>query len=346
MKKIFKVIGKIIIYFLLFTTLLTGFVVISRKRNGSEIEEVLAYKNHPKWGEIYNLSPKNISVQKRKFNEGSIRGYHHIPSDILHKGVVIVFGGSDGGMYENMSNYISSDGYEVVSVIYFGEEGQAKQGESIPLEIYEEVYDYIQTNCKNSDTITVVGASQGAQLTLLLSTYYDSINNIVLIAPTAHVWGHDGLFEETTSFWSYGGKEIEYLNGKRGVVSTVRTLTDLVLNKPQEQLIFNNAQMKKTTNLEEARIKVENTDARILIFYGGDDRMLDAKCASEVIREHAKNEIVIHGYENAGHAFGSESIIDAGSGGIRLNGGDLDSNIEAELDSKRILLETLELWHK
>lgn len=346
MKRLFKKIGKIIIYLLAFIILLTGFIIVSRNINGAKVEKELAYKTHPKWDRIYDPSPQNISVQKRRFNEGSIKGYHHIPNDIRHKGVIITFGGSGGGMYENISNYLSSDGYEVVSVIYFGEEGQPQLGESIPLEIYEEIYRFVQTNCKNTEIITLVGGSQGAQLALLLSTYYDSIDNVVLVAPTAYTWGHYDFFKDKVSFWTYNGKEVEYLNGKLGFFSIAQTITDLVLNKPQDQLRFVNSEFKNSSNLEESRIKVEKSYAKILIFYGGDDRMLDAKSSSNVIEQYAKNEIIVKGYENAGHAFGSERIIQDEIGGLRLNGGDLDSNIEADLDSKRLLLETLERWHK
>ena len=111
MKKVFKKIGKIIIYLLLFTTLLTGFILVVRKINQSKIDKVeLAYITHPRRSEIYRLSPKNIGVIKKKFNEGYIRGYHHIPHDIQHKGVVITFGGSEGSMNEYMANDLSRGG--------------------------------------------------------------------------------------------------------------------------------------------------------------------------------------------------------------------------------------------
>lgn len=344
MKKVFKIIGKIIIYFLLFTTLLTGFIVISRKVNQSKIDkEVLAYKNHPRKSEMYRLSPENIRVIKKKFNEGYIRGFHHIPNDIRHKGVVITFGGSEGGMNEYYSNYLSSDGYEVVAVYYFGQKGQPESLERVPLEIYEEIYSYIKTNCENSDTITIVGASKGAELALLLSTYYDSVDNLVLFAPSSYVSKANPLIE--VSPWTYEGKELEYLNGKVGVIRFFQRMVGVLLNKPDEQYIYKNVIAKNSTNLEESRIKVENSNAKILIFYGEDDKLGDAKSYSNIIKEYAKNEIIIHGYENVGHVFGGSTIVKYGYN-YRLLGGDIDSNIKADLDSKRILLETLELWHK
>ncbi len=346
MKKVFKVMLKVIIYLLILTTLITSFIIVSRNNNQAKInEELLAYKSHPKLNEMDKLSPENIGFQKKKIIEGSLRGFHYIPNDIRHKGVIVTFGGSDGGSFEYISNYLSSDGYEVIAVTYFGEKGQPEQGESVQLEIYEDIYTYIKENCNNGEIITLFGASKGAQLTLLLSTYYDSIDNVVLMAPTSYALGIKKLGKETTANWTYDGKDIEYLNGKRGIIPIIRSLTNLLLNKPHDQLIFVNSEFKNSTNLEESRIKVENTNAKILIFYGGDDRMLDAKSSSSIIKENAKNEIIIYGYENAGHVFASASAIKI-DGVVRLNGGDLDANIEADLDSKRVLLETLELWHK
>lgn len=343
MKK-FKTTSKIIICLLLVSILLLGFIIVSRKNNQAIIdEELLSYKNHPKLNEISKLSPKNIGGIKKKYIGEYMRGFHHIPHDIQHKGVVITFGGSEGSMYEHMANYLSSDGYEVVSVYYFGQKGQSEHDQSIPIEIYEEIYSYIIENCSNTDIITVLGVSKGAKLALLMSTYYDTIDNVVLFAPSSHVLGATNLNE--VSEWTYNGEELEYLNGTT-VVAMLKGLINLVLNKPYDQLTLMNTKFKKSTNLEDARIKVEKSSAKILIFYGEDDRMTDAKSASRIIEGYAKNQVIIHGYENVGHAFGTPRIINIDTYINLLNGGDLDSNIEADLDSKRVLLETLERWHK
>ena len=343
MKK-FKTTSKIIICLLLISILLITFVIASRKNNQAIIDkELLAYKNHPGLSEISKPSPKNIGGIKKKYIGEYMRGFHHIPHDIQHKGVIVTFGGSEGSMYEHMANYLSSDGDEVVSVYYFGQKGQSEHDQSIPIEIYEEIYSYIIENCSNTDTITVLGVSKGAKLALLMATYYDTIDNVVLFAPSSHVLGATNLNAE--SEWTYNGEELEYLNGTT-VISMLKGFINLVLNKPYDQLMLMKTKFKNSTNLEDARIKVEKSSAKMLIFYGEDDRMTDAKSASKIIEEYARNQVIIHGYENVGHAFGSPSIIDINTFINILNGGDLDSNIEADLDSKRILLETLDNWHR
>ncbi|NLY47064.1 MAG: hypothetical protein GX053_13900 [Tissierella sp.] len=241
-----------------------------------------------------------------------------------------------------MSDYLCSDGYEVLAVSYFGLNGQSESLERVPVEIYEEIYSYIKENCQNSDTITVLGFSKGTELALLMSTYYDTIDNLVLFGPLAHVSKPNHLAE--VSPWTYDGKELDYLDGKFGARGYSQAVISVLLNKPYDQRISMTAELKNSTNLEEARIKVENSSAKILIFYGGDDRAYDAKLNSDIIKEHAKSEVIIHGYENAGHTFAN--VIEKYGHNYRLFGGDIDSNIEADLDSKRILLETLELWHK
>lgn len=145
--------------------------------------------------------------------------------------------------------------------------------------------------------------------------------------------------------WTYDGKELDYLSGKFGLIRFFQVAAGVLLNKPHDQRMYKNATTKNSTNLEEARIKVENSNTKILIFYGEDDRAYDDKLYSNIIKEYAKNEIIIHGYENAGHSFSGEPVIKHGNINM-LNGGDIDSNIEADLDSKRIILETLDLWHK
>ena len=346
MKKGFKVITKVIIYLLLFTILLTGFVIVSRKNNQAKIlQEKVDYKNHPRLAEVSSLSPENIGRIKKKFIGKSIRGMHHIPDEIRHKGVVITFGGSEGSINEHMAEYLTSAGYEVVSVYYFGQKDQPQSGETIGIELYEEIYSYIIENCANTDTITILGTSKGAQLALLISTYYDSVDNLILIAPSAYISPAKKL--GTNSSWTYYEEEKEHLNGNT-MKPVIISIVNIILNKPQDQLVYMNALFTKSTNLEEARIKAEESNARMLLFYGGDDRMFDAKSASYIIKEHAKNEVTIHGYENAGHSFGSPSVTthDENLFINILSGGDIDSNIEADLDSKRVILETLEQWHK
>ena len=346
MKGRLKVIAKVIIYLLLFTILLTGFVIISRRNNQAKIDgEKVEYKNHPKLAEVASLSPENIGRIKKKFIGKSIRGMHHIPDKIRHKGVVIIFGGSEGSINEHMAEYLTSAGYEVVAVYYFGQKDQPQSGETIGIELYEEIYSYIIESCQNTDTITILGASKGAQLALLISTYYDSVDNLILIAPSAYISpGHKlGM----NSSWTYNEEEIEYLNGK-AIKLLIKSTIDIILNKAQDQLVYMNSLINRSTNLEEARIKAENSSADMLIIYGGDDRMIPAKSSSYIIKEHAKTEVIIQGYENAGHAFGSPSVITHDENVFIniLNGGDIDSNIEADLDSKKVIIETLEKWHK
>lgn len=62
---------------------------------------------------------------------------------------------------------------------------------------------------------------------------------------------------------------------------------------------------------------MENSNAKILIFYGEDDMVLDAKLSSSVIKEHAKNEVIIYGYENVGHGVGGSYI-------EKINGRDIN----------------------
>lgn len=174
---------------------------------------------------------------------------------------------------------------------------------------------------------------------LLLSTYYEDIDNVVLFSPTSHVVGSSYL--KNVAPWTYKGEEINYLNGKIGRFSILQMGFNQILNKPYNQLILSKNQFKKSINIEDARIKVENSNAKILIFYGEKDKSWDAGSSSKYIKQHAKKEILIHEYKNAGHAFGGEFFVEQ-----ILNGRDPESNLEADLDSKRILLETLELWHK
>ena len=330
---------RILIINLIIILLAAAFIVISRNINKSKATEAISeFKKHPKRGDLYKLSPKNIRTVKRKLNGDYIRGLHYIPNEIHHKGVVITFGGSEGSIYETMADYLSSDGYEVVAVYYFGQQGQSENLSKVPLEIYEEIYSYIKINCKNIDQITIVGISRGAELALLMSTYYDSINNVVLFAPSSYVFG--GI-DYGNPAWIYEGKPLEYLNGEVKGIPFFQLTLCYGLNKPYKNIIGSDAIIKNSSNLEESRIKVEDSNARILIFYGTNDEVWNSKDMSKVIEEYAKKEVMVYEYKDAGHSFGSPMIIMNNM----FNGGNLDANIEADLNSKKIVLETLKIWH-
>lgn len=92
MKKILKKIGKIIVGVLVFIILFLGAIFVSRKINQSKIDKSWeAYYNHPKYNDVVKFSPKNIEFTKKKFYGDYIIGYHCIPDDIRHKGVVVTF---------------------------------------------------------------------------------------------------------------------------------------------------------------------------------------------------------------------------------------------------------------
>ncbi len=101
----------------------------------------------------------------------------------------------------------------------------------------------------------------------------------------------------------------------------------------------------KAQNQEEARIKVENTDANILLIAGTDDLMWQSEVAAENIynKRPEKTEKLI--YQGAGHIFSTDRYIYSDDMVLAM-GGNKDINEEARIDSDKIIMERLSQWHR
>lgn len=268
-----------------------------------------------------------------------------LTKEIRKKGVVAIFGGSEGSCNMYTAIKLANQGYEVYPMYFFGQENQRAEIARIPLEFFEELYIVIQNNSVTSKPLTVIGASRGAELTLILASKYpDLIGNIVLFAPSAYAFG--GVTDDTgkeLSPWTYEDEELPFLKQSdlfrdeagRSIVEKSTIKTPMVLEPIFTYLI------EKGENAERAMIDISSVKANILLFAGKDDQMWPSyKMGQKIIEEHqGNNELVA--YDSVGHSF---------LGPTEYNnmamGGEYENNVRAGIDSDKILLERLEEWNK
>jgi pimeloyl-ACP methyl ester carboxylesterase len=221
---------------------------------------------------------------------------------------IVVLGGSsneDLSTILPLATLLASHGFNALALAYFGERGLNSALAEVPLEYFERVFAWLQknpiTNCKD---IYVYGGSIGAVLALLLVSRYPMITKVVAINPIT--WCFQGLTLKRVSLWTYGGKSLPFI--KFAWLSTFGYIMNcFIKNKPFGFAFMYRKSLEVANNREEARIKMENSNADILLFGGQKDGWWDTHDAClQMMGELAKHNyqhIYEHvAYEHGGHA--------------------------------------------
>jgi dienelactone hydrolase len=118
--------------------------------------------------------------------------------------VVIVLGGSSGGLKEERAEELAYHGFAALALAYFGVESLPSTLNRIPLEYFENAIDLLSSKFQK---IGIWGVSRGAELSLILGTFFPKrIHAIAAHVPSSAVYGASDDFK--TPAWSYQGKPI------------------------------------------------------------------------------------------------------------------------------------------
>lgn len=230
MKKIFFRIFSIVI-------ILVVLVFILRIYNDHKYKDNNAFKFPEYYKDVTNISlyPTDIDgVDVTYVDEGRMQGFRFVPKEKLHKGLVICFGGSDGGPNFETAKRLAEEGYETFALFMFGMKNQEQTLRKIPLEQFEDVISYINKNIKDNKPISVVAASKGAEYALNLASKYPEIDNLILMAPSSYNFA--GLdFKDYGSSWTYKGKELPYIDIKK---SSFNSFLKILLFHPSLKVLL------------------------------------------------------------------------------------------------------------
>lgn len=273
--------------------------------------------------------------------DGPVRGFHLRPDVIRHRGVVLVWGGSDGGPDFPHAELLAREGHEVLSLFYFGQPEQPEQLNRVPVETASRAIDWAERYAEQADPVTVVGTSKGAELAALLPAYEPRVRNVVLFAPVDHVT--QGLDQsDPASSWTRGGDEVPYVAFRDGRdLGAVAALAGAsVFGYPVHLRPAYEAMLAAPT-AGDKRIDLKRVPGEVLIFAGGDDQLWPA---DEAARRFAgdRPDAEVHVYPGAGHVF---DVPGDHAEGMRM-GGTAEANAAARADSDRILTERLASWHR
>ena len=341
MKKIFFRIFSVVI-------LLVALVFILRIYNDHKYKDNNAFKFPEYYKDVTNISlyPTDIDgVDVTYVDEGRMQGFRFVPKEKLHKGLVICFGGSDGGPNFETAKRLAEDGYETFALFMFGMKNQEQTLRKIPLEQFEDVTSYINKNIKDNKPISVVAASKGAEYALNLASKYPEIDNLILMAPSSYNFA--GLdFKDYGSSWTYKGEELPYIDIKKSSFNSFlkNIIVPSIIKSPISFKETYNSAIEKDSTSQEKLIPAKDVKANILLIVGEDDLMWDSLAMANKIKEQ-NPKAKIYSYKGAGHIFASNGVLNLGK--IRIaTGGTAEINDKAESESRKTIDAFLKENHK
>lgn len=202
------------------------------------------------------------NVEAILYTEGSVK-----------RPLVVGMGGSEGGnawatdRWKQVRGEFLAKGYAFLAVGYFGCKGAPKLLDRIAI---DDVYAAIAAAKRHlqidSNRVAVIGGSRGADLALLLGSYYPDIDAVVGMSASHAVFpGHTKHF--SSSCWTFNGKELAYIPVNDQAVP--------FLMKGELRGTFL-AMMLDSLAEQRALIKVERINGPILLLSGDKDEVIPA----------------------------------------------------------------------
>lgn len=237
---------------------------------------------------------------------GLVGAFYDPPGPGRHP-AMLVFGGSEGGLIEAWSypGGLSSRGYAVLALAYFGIEGVPSKLSMIRLEYFKTALDWLARQpTVDPRRIGIFGSSRGGELALLLGATYPQIATVVAHVPSHVVWAGccDSLAPPA---WTLGGKQIPRVV----TVASPEAVARHENGQPHEEVHTFLALLEDTSAVARGIIPVERIKAPVLLISGRDDRRWPSTyMADQVVarlKQHGFRYPVTHlAYDDAGHAIG------------------------------------------
>jgi len=209
--------------------------------------------------------------------------------------LVVGLGGSEGGnawtknYWKKTRNQFIEEGYAFLAIGYFGCKNTSEILDKIAIDaVYNSINTAVKNKKINNKKIAVIGGSRGADLALLLASYYSSITCVIGISSSHAVFpGHTQQFN--SSCWTINGKELPFIPVNEEAIP--------FLMKRDLRGAFE-AMLKDTVAEQKALIKVEKINGPILILSGTNDEIIPAVEMGKKIMGRLKENNFKNPYEH------------------------------------------------
>ena len=215
--------------------------------------------------------------------------------DGVNQPLIVGLGGSEGGnawtsdYWKKTRDQFIEKGYAFLAIGYFGAKGTPDKLEKIAIEDVHYAIEVAKKNKKiNKQKIAIIGGSRGADLALLLGSYYDDIKGVVaIVASNVTFPGNTNHF--TTSTWTYQNKELPF------VPVNDEAVPYLIKNDLRGTF---EAMLQDSIAEEKALIKIEKINGPILLISATKDEVSPSTPMAEKMITRLKTYNFKHKYEH------------------------------------------------
>jgi hypothetical protein len=261
--------------------------------------------------------------------------------DTSNKNPAILLIGGSGGGYENQdAKWLSSLGFVVLNIRYFGAENLPKNLVNIPLEYFNTAITWLDNHkLVKKGAIGLFGHSKGTEAAILTSYYNPLVKAVVVRSSSSVVWAGPGWSGLNESSWSWNDEPLDYhsVGLIDGAIWLSRILRDKKLIKTRG--MFDNV-LDDEIAVDKARLPIERIKANLLLLSGKDDQQWPStKMSDKLVSILNKSDFDFSykhiAFDNAGHRPGRLSKPDD----TFANGGTVQGNIEAHARTRIIVKE-------
>lgn len=161
-----------------------------------------------------------MEIQQLTLAEDGIVARYWTRSEASRRTPIVLLGGSEGGYYrDTVASLLAAHGYPVLQLAYFGVAGLPSRLERIPLEYVHRAVLWLRNQpVVDSERLTLVGGSRGAELALLVASRFPSlVFAVAAYAPSSVV---NRAVESDAPAWTHQGRPVPYLSGREGFTPT------------------------------------------------------------------------------------------------------------------------------
>ncbi len=217
--------------------------------------------------------------------------------------LIVGIGGSEGGnawasnQWKATRDKFILKGYAFLAIGYFGAKGTPEKLDRISIDqIHDAIVEAAKNPKVNKDKIAIIGGSRGADLALLVASYYKDIKCVVGIV-AAHVAFPANANDFSTSAWTFKGKQLPFVPVSEEAVPSIMK-GDL---RATFEIMLKNEKAEK-----KALIKVEKINGHIFLISAKKDEIAPTTEMSEKIINRLKKKNFKHHFEHlsieGGHA--------------------------------------------
>jgi dienelactone hydrolase len=256
--------------------------------------------------------------------------------------VVIVLGGSEGGIPTYIARALAERGLSVLALGYFGLPGEVLPDSlnRISLEYFEKALGLARRLVPRSECCVVMGFSKGAEGALAFASIArPELRGLVLVSGThAAFEGFDSTGSGRSagnSAWVYQGNDVAFTPYVVPDPSLLAMMFPKGFGYPPVLKPFYEASLALATG-SQGSLPIENVRGPILFLSGQDDQMWPSSSMSRLAIERAKrngfpHEIQHHSFSSVGHfVFFGERMLQADSFDPTRFGGTVEGSRMAE----------------